>query len=109
MIGEIDPAQVGTDAVVLDVRESDEWEAGHIAGSMHVPLQQVPGQLDALQDLLADTQLVVVCRVGARSASAVAWLATQGVEAVNLAGGLLTWADAGRPLVRSDGSPGRVD
>jgi len=50
----------------------------------------------------------VVCRVGSRSAQVTAWLAAQGRDAVNLAGGLDAWADAGRPLVTDDGSPGAV-
>ena len=84
---------------VLDVREDGEWAAGHIDGSQHIPLMQVPARMT---ELPADAQVLVVCKVGARSAQAAAYLQAQGVDAVNLAGGLVAWARAGRGLV-SDG------
>lgn len=103
------PTVVATDvpagATILDVREDDEWTAGHIAGSVHVPLSQLPGRA---ADIPPTDPLVVVCRVGARSAQVTAWLASQGRDVVNLAGGLDAWADAGRPLVTDDGGPGTV-
>jgi len=92
-------------ATILDVREVDEWTAGHIAGSVHVPLSQLPGRA---ADIPTTDPLVVVCRVGARSAQVTAWLASQGREVANLAGGLDAWAGAGRPLVTDDGGPGTV-
>ena len=92
-------------ATILDVREDDEWAAGHIAGSVHVPLSQLPARAADIPD--AD-RVVVVCKVGGRSAQVTAWLAGQGRDAVNLAGGLQAWADAGRPLVTDDGTPGTV-
>jgi rhodanese-related sulfurtransferase len=104
-VPEIDAARVAGDAVVLDVREDDEWEAGHIAGSTHVPLSELMGRLD---EVPGTDPLVVVCRVGARSAQVAAWLRGQGRDAVNLAGGLESWAAAGRPLVTGRGGPGSV-
>ena len=98
-------AEVPADAVVLDVREDDEWAAGHIAGSVHVPLSELPARAADIPD--ADP-LVVVCKVGGRSAQVTAWLTGQGRDAVNLAGGLQAWADAGRPLVTDDDTPGTV-
>ena len=90
---------------ILDVREDDEWTAGHIAGSVHVPLSQLPGRA---VDIPPTDPLVVVCKVGGRSAQVTAWLASQGRDVVNLAGGLEAWAYAGRPLVTDDGGPGTV-
>ena len=88
------------DARLLDVREQDEWDAGHVEGALHVPLGDVPARLDELVDAGADGRpLVVVCRSGGRSARAVAWLVQNGVDAVNLDGGMGAWADAGRPMV----------
>jgi rhodanese-related sulfurtransferase len=52
--------------------------------------------------------LIVVCRVGARSAQVAAWLRAQGRDAYNLTGGLESWAAAGRPLVTEAGTPGAV-
>jgi len=84
---------------VLDVREDDEWAAGHIAGAVHIPLQELPGRLADLPD----GQTLVVCKVGGRSAQAVGYLAQQGYEVVNLAGGMLDWQAAGRPMVAETG------
>src|SRR4051794_22627766 len=91
--------------VVLDVREDDEWEAGHIAGSVHIPLVQLANRLG---EVPRTGQTLVVCRVGIRSAQATAYLVRQGVDAVNLAGGLAAWAGASRSLVRDDDLPPRV-
>jgi rhodanese-related sulfurtransferase len=90
------------DAVILDVREDDEWSAGHVEGATHVPLGEVPQRLDELPD--ADP-LYVICRSGNRSSRAVAWLGQQGIETVNVAGGMRAWASAGRPMVSDAGQP----
>ena len=52
--------------------------------------------------------MLVVCRSGNRSAYATGYLVDQGFDAVNLAGGLIAWHDAGRPLTTDDGGPGQV-
>jgi rhodanese-related sulfurtransferase len=96
----VDAAQVAPDAVILDVREHDEWEAGHIARALHIPLADVPARLG---ELPADGEFVVVCRSGGRSARAVAWLAQNGYDAVNLDGGMGAWQAAGRELVSETG------
>jgi rhodanese-related sulfurtransferase len=93
-------------ALLLDVREDDEWAAGHIDGAVHVPMNLVPNRLALAPDEFAsDVEIVVVCRVGGRSAQVAAWLNRQGVAAANLEGGMLTWAAAGRVMVSSDGTP----
>jgi rhodanese-related sulfurtransferase len=91
--------------VVLDVREDDEWEAGHIEGSVHIPLMQLANRF---AEVPTTGQTLVVCRVGSRSAHATAYLLRQGVDAVNLAGGLAAWAAARRSLVSDDGRSPRV-
>jgi rhodanese-related sulfurtransferase len=89
-----------TEAVVLDVREPAEWSAGHIAGALHVPMNEVPSRLAYSPDpLTADAPIVVVCKMGSRSAHVTAWLRQQGYDARNLEGGMLAWAGAGRPMV----------
>lgn len=90
--------------VVLDVREPQEWEAGHVEGSVHIPLMQLG---ERYAELPAG-QTLVVCRSGHRSAQATAYLVHQGIDAVNLGGGLVEWAGAGRPLVSETGEPPRV-
>ena len=94
-------SDVAGDARILDVREQDEWDAGHVPGALHVPLGDVPAHLDELQ---GGEPLVVVCRSGGRSARAVAWLTRNGVDATNLDGGMGAWADAGRPMVSELGA-----
>jgi rhodanese-related sulfurtransferase len=90
--------------LVLDVREDDEWEAGHVADSLHIPLMS----LDVRYAELGSGQLLVVCRWGHRSAHATAYLVEQGFDAVNLEGGLMAWQAAGRPLVTETGRPPHV-
>ena len=72
---------------VLDVREPVEWQYGHIAGALHIPLGELTGRLDEVPD----GQTLVVCKVGSRSAYAAGWLVQQGRDAVNLDGGMLDW------------------
>ena len=96
-----DPLPAGVS--VLDVREPVEWQHGRIEGALHIPLTQLPDRLAELQD---DQQLLVVCKVGGRSSQATAFLREKGFEAVNLAGGMIDWADAGRPMVGDgEGAP----
>ena len=96
-----DPLPEGV--TVLDVREPVEWHHGHVDGALHVPLTEVPGRLE---ELPRDQQLLVVCKVGGRSAQATAFLREKGFEALNLEGGMLEWWAAGRALVADgDGDP----
>jgi rhodanese-related sulfurtransferase len=105
----VDVAALPGDAVVLDVREDDEWAAGHIDGALHVPMMQLPHRLQFDPGAITpDADIVVVCKVGARSAQVTAWLRHQGYDARNLAGGMLAWAAAGRPMQSVDGRPARV-
>ena len=68
-------------------------------------MMEVPARF---AEIPTDADLVVVCKVGARSAQVVAYLRAQGVQARNLSGGMLEWASAGRPVVGQDGRPGFV-
>lgn len=101
----VQAGDVAADAIILDVREEDEWEAGHVAGSTHVPLSELPGRA---ADIPGAGPIVVVCRVGSRSAQVTAWLVSQGRDAANLAGGLFAWEAADRPLVTDTGAAARV-
>jgi rhodanese-related sulfurtransferase len=104
----IDVTDLPADSVLLDVREDEEWAAGHIDGARHVPMYQVPQHVNHCDDLSADVPIVVVCKMGGRSAQVTAWLNQQGYRATNLDGGMLAWAGAGRPMVSEDGRPPRV-
>ncbi|MDH6703705.1 rhodanese-related sulfurtransferase [Kitasatospora sp. MAA19] len=92
-------AAVPADAVLLDVREQDEWDAGHVDGALHIPLGEVIARIGELPD----GKLYVLCRVGGRSAQVVQYLVQQGRDAVNVDGGMYAWEGAGRPMVSSTG------
>jgi len=99
------PDPLPEELLVLDVREDDEWRAGHVAGSMHIPLMELGNRYGELPDA---QQTLVVCRVGSRSAYAAGFLVQQGIDAVNLAGGLVAWEAAGRTLVTDNDQPPQV-
>ena len=90
---------------ILDVREPQEWEAGHVEGSVHLPLNQL---LAGQEDLTPDRPVAVVCTVGSRSEVGALMLRARGFDAYNLEGGLKAWEAEGYPLVTDDGQPGRV-
>jgi rhodanese-related sulfurtransferase len=96
---------VRTGALLLDVREDDEWAAGHAPEATHPPMSRLGA---AAGDLPFDRTIVCVCHVGARSAAVAAALSGAGWDAVNVAGGMEAWTVAGLPIVRDDGSPGSV-
>lgn len=87
------------DAVLLDVREHEEWTFGRIAGALHIPMNQVPQRMQYDPGpLTPDARIVVICKVGSRSAAVTAWLCRQGYDAANLEGGMFAWAAARRPM-----------
>lgn len=92
-------------AVLLDVREDSEWRAGHAPGARHIPLHRLPAQSASLPPRRT---VVTICRSGHRSARAVALLASQDREVINLAGGMRAWARAGLPLVAAGGRRAQV-
>ena len=96
---------VSPEALLLDVREDDEWAAGHAPGAVHVPLQQLPSRL---AELPTDRPVEVVCHLGGRSAQATAYLLQAGLDAKNVEGGMDAWERAGKPVVTDSGEPGRV-
>jgi rhodanese-related sulfurtransferase len=98
-------AFISDDALLLDVREDNEWEAGHAADATHIALSEVP---DHLEDFAKDRLIVCVCRSGARSARAATFLLQNGFDAVNLEGGMRAWADEGEPLVGEGDEPGII-
>lgn len=105
----IDPheaqARAGAGQLLLDVREIDEWLAGHIEGATHIPLMSLPTALDTLP---RERPIVCICRSGNRSGQATAFLIHHGFDAVNMAGGMKAWAGAGLPVRRTGGDPGIV-
>jgi len=94
-----------SDLHLLDVREQDEWDAGHIEGAQHIPLGQLAARLTEIPK--AQT-VVAVCRSGSRSDRAAKGLRQSGFLAENLDGGVTAWSRSGLPLVAKGGGPGRV-
>ncbi len=105
---EVDPVTadelVAGGAMLLDVREDDEFVAGHAPAAVHVALGTLEARFGELPD---DCVVVCVCRSGARSGAAAAALRAAGLDARNLAGGMQAWAREGLPVVR-DGGLGTV-
>jgi len=104
-VPEVLSANLPPEAFLVDVREDDEWTAGHAPDAVHVRL----GDLGArAAELPRDREVYVICRTGARSAYAAQMLAGAGWNAVNVADGMAGWAVAGRPMVSEDGSEPHV-
>ena len=99
---QISVSDLPDEAVVVDVREDNEWHAGHAPNAIHVPMGTVPDNLDALPD--TDATIPVICRSGGRSERVVQWLAQQGFDVVNVDGGMRAWAAAGKQMRSEDGS-----
>ena len=92
--------QLGTGAVLLDVREDVEWQAGRAASAHHIPLGEL-GQ--RYLELDAGSPVLVICRSGSRSAKAAKALRGAGYEAYNVAGGMKAWAEAGQEIEPESG------
>jgi rhodanese-related sulfurtransferase len=86
-------------AVLLDVRENNEWEAGHAPDAVHIPMGEIPQRL---ADIPEADRVYVVCRSGGRSARVTAYLNANGWDAINVEGGMNEWAATGRPVVTDD-------
>lgn len=88
------------DAVVIDTRETTEWNSGHIANARHVALAQFDKRLAEIEKF-KQTPVIVCCATGARSQTAQEKLVKAGFEKVfNLAGGIAAWSEAGLPLTK---------
>jgi rhodanese-related sulfurtransferase/glyoxylase-like metal-dependent hydrolase (beta-lactamase superfamily II) len=108
-VAEVEPlaaeALIRAGAALVDVREPDEWEAGHAPGARLIPMSQIEARLGELDEKKAT---VVICRSGGRSAAITQLLSGHGRSAVNVAGGMRGWAEAGLPIVTGAGEPGVV-
>jgi rhodanese-related sulfurtransferase len=102
---EIDPDEaverIANGAFLLDVRERDEWDAGHAPEARHIPLGDLE---ERWGEIPSDQDIICVCRGGGRSARAAGALATVGLHTINLAGGMRAWDAAGLPVVAEDGA-----
>ena len=82
----------GKKPLVVDVRQPEEYRQGHIQGSKLIPLGQLSGRL---KELPKNKEIVLVCATGSRSRSATKMLVREGYEAVNMNGGMMSWARSG--------------
>ncbi|MEX0789669.1 MAG: rhodanese-like domain-containing protein [Actinomycetota bacterium] len=87
---------------IVDVREPDEWAAGHLETAIHIPLAELEGRLGELDSGLP---ILAVCRTGVRSEKAVDLLLSKGFDAESIEGGTQALAEAGVTLV-PDGDDG---
>ena len=99
-VPEVSVAALPADAVLLDVRDDDEWIAGHAPDAVHIPMPDLADRLDDIPD--AD-ELYVICRTGGRSARVAEYLNANGWDAVNVDGGMMLWQRLGRPMVSESG------
>ena len=95
---EVQQALEAGEAVVIDVREPHEWDAGRLEGTRHLPLDQVSGEAATID---RERPVVFLCHSGVRSLMAAQAFRGSGYDAWSMAGGLVRWQDEGRPL---DGS-----
>jgi rhodanese-related sulfurtransferase len=97
---------VRSGAVLLDVREQHEWDAGHAPQATHLAMSELNARAGELPQ---DVQLVCVCHVGSRSGMVADALNRAGGQALNLSGGMRAWQAAGLPVIDADGQPGTAD
>ena len=84
---------------LIDVREVDEYAAGHVPGAELIVLGTVPDNVGRFR---GHGPTYVICRSGARSMRAAEYVAARGAEAINVAGGTMAWVNSGRPVVAGD-------
>jgi hydroxyacylglutathione hydrolase len=96
---------ISSGAVLIDVRELDEWSAGHAPAARLIPMAQVQ---ERVEEIRSGGPAVIVCRSGGRSNSIAQLLSSRGINAVNLSGGMLAWEQTLLPVVTATGDPGRI-
>jgi rhodanese-related sulfurtransferase len=94
-VDELEGARAGA-AAVIDVRQPEEYDAGHVPGARLIPLSEIAGRLG---EVPTDGEVLVICQTGARSARATDFFRRQGIDARNVAGGTKAWVESGRPVV----------
>jgi len=109
VVVDVDPAAalrlLEAGGFLLDVREDDEWHAGHAPEAVHVAMGTIP---DRTAELPSDRTIVCICRVGGRSGAVAVALAGAGYDVRNVEGGMLAWEATGYPVVSGSGDAGRI-
>ena len=86
--------------VLVDVREPYEWDAGRIAGALHIEIERLAGRAE---EVPSDRPVVFMCRLGVRSAMAMQAFRASGWDAYHLGGGITRWVAEGLPIEPDDG------
>jgi rhodanese-related sulfurtransferase len=101
-VPQVPAAEVPADAYLLDVREAEEWAAGHVSGALHIPLGELNARYTEIDRAPA---LYVICRSGNRSNHAAQALAGAGWQAHNVSDGMIGWQAAALPMTCESGQP----
>ncbi len=102
-LAEISPQQAveiveNSNAIIIDVRTQEEWDAGHIPGAIHIPLSEVKDRIDEFK-AYEGQPIVMQCRSGRRSATAGKILVEAGYADVStLTGGIIAWKKENLPV-----------
>lgn len=97
---------IASDAVLLDVREPNEFVAGHAPGAVNVPMGEVRARLAEIPR--GEDPVLVICKMGARSQKVAEFLASVDIPAMNVVGGTTAWAQAAHALVSETGEEAAV-
>lgn len=89
----------GNQFVLVDVRQPEEYQAGHIAGAKLIPLGELPRRL---KDLPKNKEIALVCATGNRSGTAAKMMLEAGLNAFNVPGGMLAWRRASLPVKKGN-------
>ncbi len=100
-MNQVPASGVPDESYLLDVREDDEWTAGHAPGAVHIPLGQLGGRADQVPK---DQPVYVICRAGGRSARAAQLLGANGWDVTNVSDGMQGWESSGRAMVSESGT-----
>lgn len=100
-IPEVPVTDLADDAVMLDVREPNEYAAGRAVGAVSIPLGELR---ERITEVPGNRPLAIICRSGVRSLKAAEFLSLEGIESVNVAGGTRAWHAAGKPMTSDTGT-----
>lgn len=109
MIGAITPTELHDELAnytLLDVREQDEWDAGHAPQATHYPMSKM--MIDGIEGIDFDQSFAIICRSGGRSYQVAETLDEAGVKVVNVTGGMKQWKQEGFDVVDVSGQPGVI-
>ena len=90
---------------LIDVREDDEWNAGHHSGAKHIPMSTIPENLNTFEE---SEKYIIICRSGGRSARVCSFMEKEGYSSFNLEGGMNKLSLTSEKIVNVDGTTGTV-